>query len=98
MEGRSLSCEDVRLAVAGGDFQIGIVIPEGATGTAEKMAERLVRESFPDSNFISNAGEEMEGLTRITVFVDPAIRDSYRITVLSSLRQLVYSKRGYRKG
>ena len=76
-------------AIAKGDFQIGIIIPKDATKKAIKRARILIEDSLSNNETISNSLKRKTQLTDVIIYFDPAIRDSYRNSIVNSLKRLV---------
>lgn len=69
-----------------GDYQVGIIIPEGATQLAENRADAIIQHSR-DSNLLIN--NSITPIGEIELCFDPTIRDSYKNTVTASLKRLI---------
>jgi ABC-2 type transport system permease protein len=72
-----------------GSYQVGIIIPHGATDSARINAHNLIKKSFSvDSSSVDSLLKSIPR-TRITVYFDPAINESFRTSVVSSIKMLI---------
>jgi ABC-2 type transport system permease protein len=72
-------------AVAEGDYQIGIVINKGATGSVRENAEALMKRILePDE-----IAKSTHNTGTISIYFDPIIRLSFKQTIVSNLENLV---------
>jgi len=72
---------DLKLAVARGDYMIGIVIPKNASDSIRKNAKRAVLRGFRGgSNKINDS-------VTIRIFLDPTLKTSFRSALMSTLRE-----------
>ena len=78
----SLTQQALEKSVAQGKYQIGIVIPEGTTKKIRKDVHKTVMQSF---NGVSEP-IEFDSLV-ITVYIDPTTKNSFRSTLMSSIRE-----------
>ncbi|HOW81434.1 MAG TPA: ABC transporter permease [Spirochaetota bacterium] len=85
----ALAEDDIRDSIARGDYQIGIAVPAGASAAARARARELAKRSMADKKALDEYFRSGAGLSGIVVYFDPAVRDSYRNTVKSSLERLV---------
>jgi ABC-2 type transport system permease protein len=88
-EGGRLTVDDIVESIARGDYQIGCVTPGGAKPLAQRRAGERARRSMADARALEEYFRSGESLAGITVYFDPAVRDSYRNAVTSSLHRLV---------
>jgi ABC-2 type transport system permease protein len=72
--------------IASGEYQVGIVVPEGSTKLAEDRADAIIKHSR-DSSLLINSNVTPIG--EIELCFDPAIRDSYKNSVTASLKRLI---------
>ena len=72
--------------IASGEYQVGIVVPEGSTKLAEDRADAIIKHSRDSSLTINN---RMTPIGEIELSFDPAIRESYKNTVTASLKRLI---------
>ena len=90
IKGMRLDVAMAQREIAAGDYQVGIVIKNGATEAARKKAIRRIQKSFGnDSTF--NASDTLSSYKSVDVYFDPTTRDSYKNAVTSSLGRLVQS-------
>jgi len=81
-QGVGLTEEEARNAVAKGEEQIAVVIPENATKNTIKKAKILINNSFSEKEFT-------EQTTNVIIYLDPNIKESYRNSVTSAIKSLV---------
>jgi ABC-2 type transport system permease protein len=86
---KTLDIETARKLIHKGDYQIGIFIPKGATDSANSNAYQLINKSFASEDL--DVDSLIAGVKRIPViiYLDPAINESYRNSVVSSLKMLL---------
>lgn len=89
--GRKLDITTAQHQIAAGNYQIGIVINQGATQYAKAKAIRRIQKSFAGDSTFEKTQPEPENDKTVSLFYDPAIRDSYKNAVTSSLERLVLS-------
>jgi ABC-2 type transport system permease protein len=72
---------ELRLAVARGDYMIGIVVPENISDSIRQNARRSVLRGFD--------GDEIENIDLLTVqiYLDPTLKTSFRNTLMSTLKE-----------
>jgi ABC-2 type transport system permease protein len=72
---------ELRLAVARGDYMIGIVIPENASDSIRINAKRAVVKGFK--------GEKVDNTDSIDIciFIDPTLKTSFRNTLMSTMKE-----------
>jgi ABC-2 type transport system permease protein len=73
--------DDLRVAVARGDYMIGIVIPQNISASIRQNAERSVLGGFE--------GEEQENIDSLSIriYLDPTLKTSFRNTLMSTLKE-----------
>lgn len=89
MKGIPLDTATARNEISSGNYQVGILIRPGATAAATSIARGRISRTFVDDSLRSVEEVVETPSNTITVFFDPAIRDSYKNAVLSSLERLV---------
>jgi ABC-2 type transport system permease protein len=78
--------------ISTGNYQVGIVINKGATQDAKNKAINRIQKSFVSDSFAAGAIiDESVKTSTISIYFDPATRDSYKNAVTSSLGRLVQS-------
>ncbi|MDP4282749.1 MAG: ABC transporter permease, partial [Bacteroidota bacterium] len=80
----------VRWEVAMGNYQIGIIIPEGATHKIRKNINLMVARTMSGIGMINPAlatALQPNDSVEINIFFDPAVKQSFRIAVLSSMKE-----------
>ena len=85
----NLSSDDVTKAVFNGDYQLGIIIPKGATDSASKRAKKLITESFVKENAFSDSAITANSRSKVIIYLNPTINESYRSSVVSSIKMLM---------
>jgi ABC-2 type transport system permease protein len=86
VNGKKFTSDEANHLIASGDYQVGIIIPEGSTRFAEVRADAIIQYSRDSSKL---AGLAKSPFSIIELYFDPTIRDSYRNSVTSSLKRLV---------
>lgn len=76
----SLTAELLERKVARGEYQIGIVIPEGTTRKIRKNIRSNVMHAFDPEYEL----KEVEP-NNVSIFVDPTVKDSFKATIASSI-------------
>lgn len=90
LNGSALTSNAAREQIAAGNYQVGIVISQGATAAANAIAEKRIQKTL-GSDTAANHTNSSQTKKSVTVYFDPAIRDSYRNAVISSLERLIQS-------
>jgi ABC-2 type transport system permease protein len=72
---------ELRLAVARGDYMIGIVIPENASDSIRINARRAVSRSFKGEKY------ENADSVSIKIYIDPTLKTSFRNTLMSTMKE-----------
>jgi ABC-2 type transport system permease protein len=73
--------KDLELAVARGDYMIGIVIPENASDFIRQQAKRTILRGL-------NGGKNTKNdSVTLRIFIDPTLNTSFRNTLMSSMRE-----------
>lgn len=89
IDGKPVTRETAENLIAEGVYQVGIIIPENTSDSAKASARNIVRHSFyPDSIAQKTAGSAGTGQS-ITLLFDPALRESYKNSLNSSLNRLI---------
>ena len=72
---------DLKLAVARGDYMIGIVIPQNISDSIRQNAKRAVLKGFN--------GEEHEKTDSVVIriYLDPTLKTSFRNTLMSNMKE-----------
>ena len=71
----------VRLAVARGDYMIGIVIPPNTSDSIRENANRTVMGGFDEED-----NERIDAVS-IRIYLDPTLKTSFRNTLMSTLKE-----------
>jgi ABC-2 type transport system permease protein len=90
LDGKEVDEKILREKVAKGDFQIGIIVPEGAGREIQEKAGDLIEKMISATSMSGsgNPGKESQPL-EIEIHFDPAIRKSFRNSVVSSLNRFI---------
>lgn len=70
--------------VSQGDYQIGVVVHEGATRAIRENAQKMTEEMLGGGSLTSNIEDG-----KISILFDPVIRNSFRLTILNYLRNQI---------
>jgi len=89
IDGKSLDNQMAQHQIAAGNYQVGIVINKGATQDAKNKAKLRIEKSFTNDSATSIDDNEPAKTGSVSLFFDPATRDSYKNAVTSSLGRLV---------
>ena len=84
-EGQPLTAEALERAVAKGDYQIGIVIPANTTERIRSRIRQSVMQAF------GGEADSLASSDSISIFVDPTTKNSFKSTILSSIREYAAS-------
>ena len=85
IDGAQLTEESLKAAVARGDYHIGLVIPNDTTEKLQDAVSRAARQAFQDDRkSLTAAASQIE----ILIYIDPATKDSYKISMMSSIREM----------
>ncbi len=77
--------------IAGGAYQIGIIVPQGATSMVRERAKQMVdKVLYPDSSFRNIHSDQVS----IVVYFDPVIKNSFKQTIRSALNNFVSGVEG----
>ena len=76
--------KNARKQVAEGDYQIGIIIPKGATKAIKQRALLLVKQQIPS---IKADTTHTQGSTEINLLFDPVTKESFKLLVKSSFAE-----------
>ena len=86
LHGRQLEEKSALEAIAGGDYQLCVVVPEGITKAVHKNARRAVRDALsPDQ---AEATKKTQ-LPALNIYFDPAALGAFRAAVRSSVEMVV---------
>ena len=87
-EGKTLDRVTLAELISEGKFQIGIIIPAGATVKLRSKASYLVEQAFAEED-LPQPGPDIEPLS-VIIYFDPVIKHSFRETVRMALGKLTY--------
>ncbi len=83
--GDSIALEkNARKQVAEGKFQIGIIIPKGATKTIKQRALLLVKQQIPSIKLDTTSNKTS---TEINLLFDPVTKESFKLLIKSSFSE-----------
>ncbi len=86
IKGKPLTQEMIYDKVAAGDFQIGIIIRQGATKIIREQGTRMVRNTLFGTDSTRISGESNDSLhTGISLYFDPIIKSSFKQTVRTAI-------------
>ncbi len=86
--GKMLDRDAMISLVSEGKYQIGIIVPAGATETLRNKAAYLVEKAFEDNE--STVVESDFEASMLILYFDPVIKQSFRETVRMALSKLTY--------
>ena len=81
--------QEIKNSIASGQYQIGIFLPKGASQLAVLRSQRLIQLTVDNPKSIKDSIKSKSGISGLTIFFDPAIKEAYKNSVLSSLRMLI---------
>lgn len=87
LDSERLTAANARKRVASGEYQFGIVIPEGASRQLQELSRVLARETLRGENR-QPSSEALESLP-LYVFFDPTVQGIFRTAVTNSLNLVV---------
>ena len=89
--GKQIDVEAAKLAVAKGDFQCAVVIPEGTTKAFMKKAREAVENSLPVSSAKVRVRKERlrEPAPRFLIYFDPALSETLRLGLASLFEKVI---------
>lgn len=87
-EGKELDRKTMVQLVTDGKFQIGIIVPAGATDKLTQKATFLVEKAFEDEEY--PVIEPNIDPATVIIYFDPVIKQSFRETVRMALSKLTY--------
>jgi ABC-2 type transport system permease protein len=91
INGKRIDIEMAKLAVAKGDFQCAVVIPEGTTKAFLKKARQAVDISLPANSAKAKARKErpQEPAPRLLIYFDPALSETLRLGLASLFEKVI---------
>jgi ABC-2 type transport system permease protein len=90
LKGERIDTETARKAVAKGNFQLCIVVPEGITEALKKDARQRVKNSFFTGDVKGKALTDAHStVPDLLVYFDPTLRETFRKGVISALETIV---------
>ncbi len=88
-DNQKIDLKSLKKYVSAGDYQIGIVIPEGASKIACKKAAAIVDSIHSDSLFNLDEFNKIQNNTKVLMYFDPAASKSYQSSLTSALNMLI---------
>jgi ABC-2 type transport system permease protein len=90
INGKPATPEMAQLAVADGEFLVGIIIPKGATATIRKNVTALVNETLNSDSAINNTAlSAVADSVEIIIMADPATKKSFLTSISSNLHEFI---------
>ncbi len=90
INGKPIDIETAQKAVARGEFQVGIVIPQGISDAFRKTARQRVKDSISfEGTEKKKRIADQEPIPGILVYFDPTLRENFRAGVVSSLEKVI---------
>jgi ABC-2 type transport system permease protein len=88
LKGTEIDAETAREAVAKGDYQLAIIVPEGTTKTFIDKAKQAARNSL-SSGDTGNTSRKQKTIAvpDLIVYIDPTMRETVRTNVAGSLER-----------
>ncbi|MDD4215488.1 MAG: ABC transporter permease, partial [Bacteroidales bacterium] len=91
LKGKNLDVTTAQNEISAGNYQVGIIINKGATENARAKAIKRIQKSFALDTLVTAEKNKEHENEAICIIYDPAIRDSYKNAVTSSLERLILS-------
>ncbi|MBP6872040.1 MAG: ABC transporter permease [Bacteroidales bacterium] len=82
VDGKILTEKEILSQVAAGNYQIGIRIPSGSTDAIRLRGQQMVQQTILG---IEAPPSDSSGQARILIYYDPAMKNSFRLTVRNAL-------------
>lgn len=90
IKGKPIDIETAKKTVARGEFQVGIIVPQGITEAFKKTARQRVKNSISfEGAKRKSPMTAKEPPPELLVFFDPTLRENFRAGVVSSLEKLI---------
>ena len=93
LDGKPLTVNIVREAVKSGKFQIGIIIPKGVTKSIRSNVRLTVAKTLAGFGFFNLSlvnDIRMKQSDTISIYFDPAVKPSFKNTIVSSIKENNY--------
>lgn len=90
-EGQPLNKDLIYDLLNQGKFQIGIIIPEGATQTVRKKVEIMFEQALDENDSIVNTNEQSYENATIILYFDPAIKNSFKQSVRNAIQNFTFA-------
>ncbi len=81
--------EAARKALADGEFQFGIIVPEGLTEAVQKRVEQQIRSAFHSDSDADAVDTALPEPPSLTVYFDPLVQGVFRAAVLNALHRVL---------
>ncbi|MEI6766848.1 MAG: ABC transporter permease [Bacteroidota bacterium] len=89
LDGKPITREIAQGLIASGVYQVGIIIPENTSDSAQQRAKNIVKHSFYPDSIAQKIPDTTQNTQSITLLYDPALRESYKNSLNSSLNRLI---------
>ena len=86
-DGKKITSEEAKKLVAQGKYKIGIIIPERATEAIRGNVSAFINKSFKTFSIPGVKKRTRKSTIDITIFIDPATSQSFKNSVMSSLKE-----------
>lgn len=80
--------ESARTALADGEYQFSIVVPQGLTVSLKERVAGQIARSFAQDG-VGGAEKNAASFPRLTVYFDPLVQGAFRAAVVNALREIV---------
>ena len=88
IDGVKPTVDEAKIAVAQGKYQVGVIIPAGATDTMNKNCDNIVKKSFYDIGMGKEpVNDTIYDSVNITILFDPTIRTSVKNSITLAINQ-----------
>lgn len=89
--GQHLNQELIYELLNRGKYQIGIIIPEGATQTVRKKVETMFEQAMEESDTIVKSNLSTHENATIFLYFDPAIKNSFKQSVRNAIQNFTFA-------
>lgn len=86
ISGKQATAGSANHAIASGQFQVGIIVPKGATSAIRSNAELLIHKMFSAEN--DQAPPTTSG-AQVVLYFDPVTKNTFKNSIVSSLEKFV---------
>ncbi|MBK7182032.1 MAG: ABC transporter permease [Bacteroidetes bacterium] len=88
INGKYITADEAKKAVADGKFLVGIVIPKNATNAIRKNVQELVESAFSTDTIPPNKPQSVDSV-EVKIFIDPVTKKSFLTSISSNLREFI---------